>query len=200
MNEATEARFWSKVSKSEGCWEWTAALRSGYGVFYADGRLHRAHRVSWEIANGPIAEGLLVCHRCDNRRCVRPDHLFLGTSTDNNRDMTEKGRHGTAHKPTCKRGHPLTGFRRAGNQRYCPECNYQRKVKVEEQPLCGAVGGTTCRTPATARYEGPRRDGRGVTHYDRCDKHALTLPRFTLVKRYDPASRSPSRTEPGQDQ
>jgi hypothetical protein len=92
-------RFWAKVNKTDGCWEWTASRGpKGYGYFVRDGtrrpgrRSESAHRVSWEMAHGPIPEGLYVLHKCDNPPCVRPDHLFLGTKADNNRDMHQKGR------------------------------------------------------------------------------------------------------------
>ena len=94
----TEKRFWSKVRKGAGCWVWTASKRSkGYGAFvYPQGGdivQGRAHRYSWEIHRGEVPPGLCVLHLCDNPACVRPDHLFLGTKRDNNRDMCAKGRH-----------------------------------------------------------------------------------------------------------
>lgn len=97
-------RFWAKVRKSDGCWEWKAALnRAGYGMIGLGGRgdgIERAHRVSWEIHFGTPPGAMFVCHRCDNRRCVRPDHLFLGTNDDNVADMLAKGRGSTPPKMT----------------------------------------------------------------------------------------------------
>jgi hypothetical protein len=93
-------RFWAHVEKGDGCWLWRGAMRTtGYGSFFAEGHLLQAHRVAFELANGPIAPGMHVCHRCDVKACVRPDHLFLGTRSDNMRDALRKGRSlsGDAH-------------------------------------------------------------------------------------------------------
>jgi hypothetical protein len=98
-----ESRFWPFVNKTETCWLWTGpkwntAPKMNYGSLYC-GRdtfckhiRKLAHRISWEIHNGPIPNGLLVLHHCDVTLCVRPDHLFLGTTKDNAQDRQRKGR------------------------------------------------------------------------------------------------------------
>jgi hypothetical protein len=86
-------RFWSKVDKSGDCWEWTGALdKLGYGDFRQGQKHIKSHRVSWELANGKIPEGICVLHKCDNPPCINPSHLFLGTHADNMQDCTNKGR------------------------------------------------------------------------------------------------------------
>jgi hypothetical protein len=90
-------RFWSKVQKTETCWLWTAYYDrikcGGYGRINFNGKPGvLAHRAAWMLTNGPIPAGLCVLHRCDTPRCVRPDHLFLGTNADNMADRDAKGR------------------------------------------------------------------------------------------------------------
>lgn len=87
-------RFWEKVAKGEGCWEWQgASIPKGYGCITVDRRTVYAHRVSWLLAHGDPGD-LHVLHSCDNPRCVRPEHLFLGTRSDNMQDMVRKDRWG----------------------------------------------------------------------------------------------------------
>jgi HNH endonuclease len=96
-SKKTEDRFWPKVAKSDGCWEWQGSRdHNGYGILGASRhqRARRAHRVSWELHHGPIPEGLDALHHCDNPPCVRPDHLYLGTDVDNARDRVQRGRAG----------------------------------------------------------------------------------------------------------
>lgn len=99
--ESLRIRFFSRLgSKNQsGCIEWQSTTdRYGYGFITfmpegaAGGITLKAHRIAWEYANGSIPEGMHVLHKCDNPKCCNPDHLFLGTQLDNNRDMKEKNR------------------------------------------------------------------------------------------------------------
>lgn len=96
-------RFWMKVHiepDASSCWEWTAFRNSkGYGVCQLPGGkgFELAHRTSWRLANGDLPDGVHVLHACDNPSCVRPSHLFLGTHTQNMRDMAVKGRMNGSH-------------------------------------------------------------------------------------------------------
>ena len=101
MGQDDIKKFWSRVRRKESdkCWDWTGSLRSprGYGQIKIKGKTKAAHRVSWEIKNGPIPAGdmkgtMCVLHHCDNKKCVNPEHLFVGSQKDNVADMYSKGR------------------------------------------------------------------------------------------------------------
>lgn len=95
MKKTLEERFWEKVDKRgpDKCWPWAGYRdKQGYGQFWVAGRLARAHRVAYELVNGPIPSGLDALHDCDFPPCCNPTHLFSGTSADNSKDMVKKGR------------------------------------------------------------------------------------------------------------
>lgn len=130
--KSPEEMLWRRVEKTDGCWLWTGGVNwKGYGRLGGGkpGSKWResAHRLSYRLTYGSIPEGMHVCHRCDVPRCVRPDHLFLGTNTDNVRDAIRKGR-----KPMhrCAGGH---------------------MVKKDGSPC------KTCREVAERRALGPRK-------------------------------------------
>lgn len=95
MDSRADNRFWTKFKKLDNdCWEWLACKdKDGYGKFHSEGKEIRAHIYSWELHNGQKrSPGMFVCHKCDNPSCVNPDHLFLGTTQDNTKDMILKNR------------------------------------------------------------------------------------------------------------
>lgn len=112
------SRFWKRIKKSDQCWEWIGLkIKIGYGSLWWSDKMWLAHRISWTLHFGEIPNGKFVLHKCDNRACVRPSHLFLGTQLDNVRDCISKGRFvqnkppqgWKPHKKThCKRGHEFT--------------------------------------------------------------------------------------------
>lgn len=98
-------RFWERVRKSDGCWEWTGTKRNDYGTMRVAKKHEYAHRISWLIHSGEMPpRDLCVLHHCDNPPCVRPDHLFLGTKVDNARDAASKGRNASQRRPEIRRG------------------------------------------------------------------------------------------------
>ena len=102
-------RFWSKVVRSDGCWQWTGTISvKGYGRFRLQGRMAAAHRLAYHLAIGPVPQGLQLDHLCRNRGCVRPDHLEAVTARVNLlRGQTKAA--ANARKTHCPAGHPYEG-------------------------------------------------------------------------------------------
>lgn len=149
--ESLETRFYRHITIAEsGCWEWTGTLNMyGYGELGNCGRKPRkltAHRVSWMIHKGLIPQGLLVCHKCDNRRCANPDHLFLGTHKDNTQDALSKGRFHVNGKVSYTDLTPeiiqeIRTRRKNGEKGR----ELAKEYKISEQSICDIVKGRTWR-------------------------------------------------------
>lgn len=144
-------RFWKRVNKTDSCWEWTGGLDTmGYGMLRvpaprSSNKKVRVSRYSWELHNGPIPNGLFVCHTCDNKKCVRPDHLWLGTASDNMLDMHRKKRHSMAARAECKHGHPLSGdnlysYGPDNRWRGCRTCRLENSRKYEKKQQNEFIG------------------------------------------------------------
>lgn len=130
-----EERFYKKIKIVEtGCWEWTAARYNNkhmYGSFRYNSKKTLAHRASYLIYNGDIPEGLLVCHTCDNEKCVNPGHLFLGTQSDNMQDMLSKNR--GRHKNHVSKECPTeTNYRNGCRCELCKELHSTANKKFRD--------------------------------------------------------------------
>lgn len=124
------ARFWAKVRRGQGCWEWIGQKsRDGYGRYWLEGRHQQAHRIAYELLIGPIPAGLEIDHRCNNRGCMNPAHMVPATHRENSLRSTAFVAVNLA-KTHCPQGHPYdaanTGRTRTGG-RYCRACRRERK-------------------------------------------------------------------------
>lgn len=140
LGERFAARY--EPEPNTGCWLWTGPPDSvGYGVMSSNGKQERSHRLSWKLHNGPIPAGLFVCHRCDNRACVNPRHLFLGAAVDNVRDMWAKGRASSPpiRKPTYPKAFIDAALSRCAAGE--PAMRVARDVGISHGYLCLLVNG-----------------------------------------------------------
>lgn len=129
MSSTTEERLIRRRTITpDGCWEWDGyQMPNGYGLIFHSGAPRLVHRAAYEVWVGPIPDGLCILHRCDNRACFNPKHLWLGTVADNQQDMAAKGRGAGRYTgaTTCIHGHPLDGVDPSGT-RYCRTCKRER--------------------------------------------------------------------------
>jgi len=132
------SRFWSKVEKTESCWNWTAYIhKSGYGRFYLNGKIEHSHRLSYEEKYGKIPQGLQIDHLCRNRKCCNPDHLEAVTHLVNvQRGLAGKINNNQSKKTHCPQGHEYNEENTVdiSGRRHCRLCrqirarqDYQRK-------------------------------------------------------------------------
>lgn len=154
-----EELFYAKINKSpDGCWEWSGSLqtrgnprrgggrRMGYGQFgvrYADKNKKKgtllAHRLMWILIHGEADDSMVICHHCDNPKCVRPDHLYMASQSQNVRDSVGRGRHAMANRTHCPSGHEYSAENTlrektsAGYvERKCRQCHNDRQRRYRQ--------------------------------------------------------------------
>lgn len=136
LNQEIANRFWEKVKKTNGCWNWTASVDKpyGYGKFCIKYKNYKAHRIAYQLTNGYITRDQFVLHKCDNRRCVNPSHLYIGDQTQNMMDMISRNRN-----PFFLKGfdHPKSRFSRKDILEIREKCRELSQKKVSKIFNCG---------------------------------------------------------------
>lgn len=134
VNFGPYEQFMQRVNKTETCWLWTGPFgKQRRAIIHQNGKRRIAARVLWEIINGPIPEGMCVCHTCDNGTCVNPAHLWLGTTQENTQDMLDKGRQWNQKKTHCDHGHEFTPENTRidkNGKRNCRKCQAHTSLKA----------------------------------------------------------------------
>jgi hypothetical protein len=163
LTPAQVSRFFQSVDNRGGpdvCHMWTTATdQDGYGEFFIRGKANRAHRLSWALLNGPIPNGMCICHTCDNPPCVNPKHLFLGTNLDNIADKVAKGRQAKGDAQGLRKHPELAAWGDRNGSRTRPECLARGTrngafTKPERRPAGSRHG----------RHTKPERNAKGETH------------------------------------
>ena len=135
MRKSLEDRFWSKVNKTDDCWEWTAyKLYNGYGRFSYNLKVDYAHRIAWLIEHGEYPTNQHVLHICDNPGCVRPDHLLLGTCNANMDDRNNKNRQYNRQKQQCRHGVDFVYVNKKRIAVDCEPCETNREYARRASP------------------------------------------------------------------
>ena len=146
-------RFWERLERrgDDECWEWNHILTmDGYGRMKWNPGEHKAHRFSYRLHFGPIPDGMCVCHRCDNRKCCNPYHLFIGTRRENFDDMMAKGRNAFGERhPRCKLKDDQVGEIRLLAAEGVKQMAIAAKFGVTPQCIGRIINGIARRKPTT---------------------------------------------------
>jgi hypothetical protein len=142
-NEDWPSRFWAKVQKTDGCWEWQAARdEHGYGIFAIQAVQYRAHRIAYQLTHGSLPDDLVVRHTCDNPPCVNPEHLIGGTQLDNITDRNERGRTAKGDQAGFRR-HPERYPSRKGEHNGRAKITQSLADEIRERYRAGDIGART---------------------------------------------------------
>jgi hypothetical protein len=144
-------RLWrdTAVNPTTACWEWLGVRENGYGRIRWLGKMVATHRLAWALTHGPVPPGMVVCHRCDVRQCCNPDHLFVGSVSDNAQDMVRKGRHpdrtGERH-PLAKLTNSAISEMRSLAGMGVRQCDIARKFAADPSMVSKILRGLAWRT------------------------------------------------------